>query len=544
MSTPGTPPLSADAPSRDGAAGDSTALPSGYRSARLPPTIGQLLHEFRDSYGLDASVWARGPGGWEIAFSTRHGEGEQLPEGAVRIDVPGEVESAVCVSGGEESRPHARFLAGVIARELAHEAESRFFGREIAERYEEITLLYSISEILGSVISLEQAARTILLEVARTLVVDRAALWLHNPETNHLELVGAVGAPGQKGPIHVGDAASITAAAFRDRRPINLESGDGAPPVNAPELQGRGSLLSVPVSYSPPEGDVRTIGVINVIGRAGGHHFSAGDQKLMMAIASQIGAAVENSRLVESSLRQERMVREMELAHDLQLKLLPNLEQFDGYAEVAARCVPAESVGGDFYHLFRLPGGRLGVMIGDVSSHGFGAALIMALTMSAVAIHASEGDSPSEVLRRTHETLIDELETTEMYLTLFYGVIDPGLGRLTYANAGHAQAFQVFARGGSIRLPATNPPLGIVDLDVYGEETTPWTAGEDLLVLFTDGLSDALEVGEIAGQRQVLDEVLKNRARPVGEILRALYDLQRPEGGQPPDDRTAVLVRL
>ncbi|HEX6070466.1 MAG TPA: GAF domain-containing protein, partial [Longimicrobiaceae bacterium] len=326
MSTPTNPPISSAAPSSAATAGDPTALPSRYRSSRLPPTIGQLLHEFRDSYGLDASVWSRGPTGWELAFTTGHPDADELPEEAVRIDVPGEIESAVCVSGGEESRPHARFLAGVIAREMAHEAESRFFGREIAERYEEITLLYSISEILGSVISLEQAARTILLEVARTLVVDRAALWLHNPETNLLELIGAVGAAGQTGPIHVGDASSITAAAFRDRRPINLESGDDAPPISAPELQTRGSLLSVPVSYSPPEGDVRTIGVINVIGRTGGHHFSAGDQKLMMAIASQIGAAVENSRLVESSLRQERMVREMELAHDLQLKLLPNLE--------------------------------------------------------------------------------------------------------------------------------------------------------------------------------------------------------------------------
>src|SRR5690606_40455129 len=158
-------------------------------------------------------------------------------------------------------------------------------------------------------------------------------------------------------------------------------------------------------------------GVINLIGRGEDHHFTAGDQKLMMAIASQVGAAVENSRLVAASLREERMVRELELAHDLQLKLLPPLDQFDGYAEVAARCVPAESVGGDFYHLFRLPGGRLGVMIGDVSSHGFGAALIMALTMSAVAIHASEGDPPAEVLRRVHRTLIDELETTERYLT-------------------------------------------------------------------------------------------------------------------------------
>src|SRR5690606_14707771 len=144
--------------------------------------------------------------------------------------------------------------------------------------------------------------------------------------------------------------------------PINLEPGDAAPDRSDPlAAASSGSLLSIPVSYSPPDGDVRTIGVINLIGRGEQHRFTAGDQKLMMAIASQIGAAVENSRLVAASVQQERMERELELAHDLQLKLLPPLDQFEGYAEVAARCAPAESVGGDFYHLFRLPGGRLGV---------------------------------------------------------------------------------------------------------------------------------------------------------------------------------------
>ena len=90
---------------------------------------------------------------------------------------------------------------------------------------------------------------------------------------------------------------------------------------------------------------------------------------------------------------QERLVRELELAHDLQLKLLPDvIEQFDGNHDVAARCAPAESVGGDFYQLFQLSGDRVGIMIGDVSSHGFSAALIMALTMSAAAIYAQEAD--------------------------------------------------------------------------------------------------------------------------------------------------------
>lgn len=522
-------------------AGGASSLP---QSARLPTSVARLLTDFHAVYGVDAAVWVRTDGGWRPATSTGPPAAGGLPEGAAPVPNGLEVEAAVVVKGGGDGPRHARFLAGVVSAALHHEEESRFFGREIGERYEEITLLYSISEILGSVISLEHAASTILKEVAGTLAVQRAALWLHDPEAGQLELVAAHGTPGLDGPILVDDPTSVTAAAFRERRPINLEPTEGA--EIAPEsasVRPRGSLLSIPVSYSPPDGDVRTIGVINLIGRGEQHRFTAGDQKLMMAIASQIGAAVENSRLVAASVQQERMERELELAHDLQLKLLPPLDQFEGYAEVAARCAPAESVGGDFYHLFRLPGGRLGVVIGDVSSHGFGAALIMALTMSAVAIHASEGDTPGEVLRRTHRTLIDELETTEMYLTLFYGVIDPGLRRLTFTNAGHAQAFRLLTSGESARLLATNPPLGITDLDVYGEESTEWNSGEDMLLLFTDGLSDALDLGEIRGQQRVLDEIRGCRTCPVGEILDRLYAL--PTGDNAPaDDRTAVLVRF
>jgi len=289
-----------------------------------------------------------------------------------------------------------------------------------------------------------------------------------------------------------------------------------------------------------PDGETRTVGVINLIGRSTQGGFSAGDMKLLSAIASQIGAAVENNRLIAESLRQERMVREMELAHDLQLKLLPPLEQFAGYAEVAARCAPAESVGGDFYHLFRLPGNRLGVLIGDVSSHGFGAALIMALTMSAVAIHASEGDPPAEVLARTHRAVIDELETTEMYLTLFYGVIDPAEGTITYANAGHSHAWRVPAAGAPERLQTTDPPFGIVDHDAYGEASARWEAERDLLFLFTDGLSDALKGGEAV----LVDEVAKQRAQPADQIIRRLFALAGRAGAAPADDRTAVLVRF
>lgn len=516
------------------------------RLVRLPRSVLHLLRAFEHAYGLHATVWLEiDDRGTSLASTLSDASGSPPPNA---IPVPrwgvSRARAWVLVHDGSDAAAHGRFLAEAVSTSLAHEEESRAFGDEIGERYEEITLLYTISEILGSIISLDEATATILEEVAETLAVQRASLWLYDPEHEHLELIAAHGTPGLTGPIDLHDPVSVTAMAFRERRPINLEQGDQAQRAQGiPEGYAHASLLSVPVSYSPPDGDVRTIGVINLIGRGDKHRFDAGKQKLMMAIASQIGAAVENSRLAAASAREERMAREMELAHDLQMKLLPRLDQFDGYAEVAARCLPAESVGGDFYHLFRLPGGRLGVMIGDVSSHGFGAALIMALTMSAVAIHASEGDSPAEVLRRTHRTLVSELETTEMYMTLFYGVIDPKQGRLTFTNAGHAHAFQLVGGDEPRRLEATNPPLGIIDLDTYGEETVPWDEGRDLLLLFTDGLSDALELGEARGPQRVVQEAVAHQSASVSEILERLYALA-PDAEDAADDRTAVLVRI
>jgi sigma-B regulation protein RsbU (phosphoserine phosphatase) len=140
---------------------------------------------------------------------------------------------------------------------------------------------------------------------------------------------------------------------------------------------------------------------------------------------------------------QQRLRYELELAHDLQLKLLPAPSVLQGDAEVAARCLPADSVGGDFYTFSRLGRGRVGIMLGDVASHGFSAALVMALVMSAAGIHAAASITPDEALSALLESLSTELATTEMHFSVFYGVLDPLTGRLSYANAGHPYAFRV-----------------------------------------------------------------------------------------------------
>jgi phosphoserine phosphatase RsbU/P len=520
-------------------------MPAAVSLSRpLPSSVQEVIANFRRLRELDVRLWVLADHAWQLADA---GDCDAVSPPADHAVVVGEGDYRVEVLSDDPAQAAAesRLLAAMLETVLGLYNEIWGMADELAQRFEEITLLYSISETLGSVISVKDAAGIILSEVIETISAGRAALWVYDPTRGMLDLAAEVGMQGQSGPIRIDDPTSVTAEVFRTQREVVMNPDDVFPRGELDRgTTQRGYFLSVPVSYTPPEGQPRTVGVINLTGRGSNKPYSAADVNLVSAIASQVGAAVENGRLVAESLRRERLVREMELAHDLQLKLLPSTEQFAGAAEVVARCIPADSVGGDFYHLFQLSGNRFGVMIGDVSTHGFGAALIMALTMSAVAIHASEGDPPAQVLRRVHQALIEELETTEMYLTLFYGVIDPEKGEIVYANAGHHHAFRIDDRGNVERLGATSVPFGMSDLDSYVEATAAWHPGRDLLFLFTDGLSDALEIGEVQGEQVVLDMVAAGRNRPLQEVLEDLFAASDPGSllGAG-DDRTAVLVR-
>ncbi len=522
------------------------------RDAALPDNVRATLEEFARALGLELHLW-RAVGSDTVQVYPDGGSGP--PRGrCVPLPSRSGGQLAIEVRGVEADRAEAlgALIGSQLARAYDHDSEVRFFTYELSERYEEINLLYSISETLGSVLNLRDATTAILSEVCDVLAALRGSLWVYEAERGELDLVAAVGREGREDPIPWDHPVSVTARVFRDGRSVIFgpEDDGGRPRRSEDALERRReprspeSVLSVPIRYTPPTGIPRSVGVINLMGRRGGERFTASDEKLLSAIASQVGAAVENNRLVQKTLEQERVARELELAHDLQMKLLPAVEGFEG-AEVGARMQPAESVGGDFYHLFRLPGGRIGVMIGDVSSHGFRAALVMALVMSAAAIYASEGASPASVLRHLDDALGDELESTEMYLTLFYGVLDSDEGALVYTNAGHPHAFVVRADGTPDRLAATDPPVGIAGADSYGQASVSWSRASDLLLLFTDGLSDLLGAAHREnGEAIVVREVAAQRSRPVREIVDHLFALTekvRPEILS--DDRTALVVR-
>ena len=529
------------------------------REVILSEAVVEVLDEFQNAFALKTNLWAPGPGeGFTLLYPLQgdesggpgsadgHGPSEPGADSFI-VSIPTregyEMLLEVCGRPSEGARAALGTVRVSIERLHDYAEEVRFFTYEVSERYEEINLLYSISETLGSLLPLEDASRLILTEVCEVMAANRGSLWVLDIGRQVLDLVASVGDEGRATPISTEDPSAVTAKVFREGRSLILSGDEVDSVARSPDAAPHAEpALSVPIRYTPPSGEPRTVGVLNLIGRRYGGRFAASDQKLLAAIASQVGAALENNRLVRESLERERVAKELELAHDLQMKLLPTGDGLDP-ERVAARVEPAESVGGDFYQFFRLPSERYGVMIGDVSSHGFPAALIMALSMSAATIYASEVRSPARVLREMGRALMAELESTEMYLTLFYGVVDPLKGELLYANAGHPHAFAIRERGCAERLPALDPPMGIAGEVEYEQRTVDWKASQDLLLLFTDGLSDDLvENSRLGGDQLVVDAVLKLRDRPLPEIVNALFELDRV-GAVTTDDRTAVVLR-
>ncbi len=521
---------------------DSTEPPGdGGREDGALPLKSDRLEEYLDTFHRLTGIRSRLVIESDSVEVTAHDSlgdvrGVEFTESTWLVMPSVRIRMATAPASGEEGRRLVALLRESASRLVASEMEARFFSGELADRYEEIDLLTSVGETLGSVIHLERAAGRLLARLADVLSADCAAVWVpEDGETLRRLAAGGTAASELTAEPAAGArewndrAMQMQMAQIRRRRGLAEDEGDR-------------TLLAVPLRHSALHGSTLPVGVLAARGRATRDTFSQADVNLASTVAAHLAAAIENDRLARESLVQERMLVEMELAHHLQMKLLPDLGDFDGVADVAGRCEPADSVGGDFYHLFRLPGNRLGVMLGDVSSHGYSAGLIMALTMSAASITVREREEPSEVLRGIHHELVRKLESTEMYMTLCYAVVDPEAGRIQYANAGHPHAYRVSATGAQ-RLEALNPPLGIAEFDAYSQKEVEWRQGHDMLLMFTDGISECLESDRMWSDEGLTRMAMEQSGASAQVVLDRVFELAEPPGGVAVDDRTALVVK-
>ena len=238
--------------------------------------------------------------------------------------------------------------------------------------------------------------------------------------------------------------------------------------------------------------------------------------------------------------------QELSIAARMQASILPTaFPGADAPLAIWGAATPARDVGGDFFDYFDLPDGRIAVVIADVSGKGVPAALFMVLSRTLTRAAAPDGGGPADCVAKVNRLLAAENPET-MFVTLFYGFIDPETGLMTYANAGHNAPYLVGADGAVRALePAGGPALGVIDDIDYGEATVEIGSAETL-VLFTDGVTEAMDPENSEYGEERLEAVLATcgEAAPDEVIRRIEADVAGFADGAPQaDDLTMMAIR-
>jgi serine phosphatase RsbU (regulator of sigma subunit)/anti-sigma regulatory factor (Ser/Thr protein kinase) len=242
------------------------------------------------------------------------------------------------------------------------------------------------------------------------------------------------------------------------------------------------------------QGDL--IGALYLGPRRSDQGYSSDDRRLLSTLATQAAPAIRVAQLVQEQAAElrarERIDEELRVATLIQQQFLPrDLPSLPDW-QVAAFYGPARAVGGDFYDFIELPGGRIGVVVGDVTDKGVPAALVMARTHTILRSEAPRLVTPAAVLQRANEILVAEMPE-RMFVTCLYLVLDPRTGSVSFANAGHNLPY-VRTASGVVELRATGMPLGLMAGMTYLEETAVIQPGEQVL-LSSDGVVEAHDPG-------------------------------------------------
>jgi phosphoserine phosphatase RsbU/P len=303
------------------------------------------------------------------------------------------------------------------------------------------------------------------------------------------------------------------------------------------------SVMCVPLNAA----DGKAFGVIQLDTQNRSKKFTPEDLKLLWGVANQAAVAFENARMHEETIHQEKLRRDLELAHQVQMSFLPRkLPEVPGY-EFFAHYEPALEVGGDYYGFIPLADGRLAVALGDVAGKGMPAALLMAKLSSDARFSVLSEPDLGRAVTKLNDLLYEFTSPMDRFVTLTAAVIDPERHVITLANAGHDSPMFYHQKESSLTdaVPSevAGLPLGIMEGYVFNSCQVTLAPG-DCLVLFSDGLTDMLNhQGERFGfpgiEAAVLDASGPATPRILGErLLQAV--MHHASGREAPDDLTLV----
>lgn len=413
-------------------------------------------------------------------------------------------------------------------------------NQRLKRAVEELSVLNDLARAIGGSLSTQEIIQTITRRSLRAVSAEQGVITLVVPETTGAmtTLVRTVLTSSEHENFHLHQ--SILGWMHLNKKPLLIND----PPTDE-RFKGVKwdatvrNLLCVPLMTKS-----ELKGVITVYNKKGDARFTEEDQRLLVIIAGQSAQVIENARLYEQEKSLLLMQEQLRLAHDIQMGLLPkNLPSLPGY-DIAARSIPAQMVGGDLFDFIKIDENRMAIALGDVTGKGMPASLLMANVQATLRGQTLLASSAKECIIRSNKLLLVST-SDEKFVTLFYGILNTTNHRLLYCNAGHDHPFLISETREQRRLGQGGVVLGILEEFPFTEEEVQLEPG-DTLVIYSDGISEAMNIErEMWGERK-LEELLRERqGEPAERIIDHVVAAVKTHAGACPqsDDLTIVVVK-
>jgi sigma-B regulation protein RsbU (phosphoserine phosphatase) len=413
----------------------------------------------------------------------------------------------------------------------------------------QMSLVLDVSRALAVTADLDTLMHKIAGAVTGLLSCDRASIFLHDRQTDELWTKVALGTDSV---IRLPAGAGIVGAAFRAAEAVHVPHPYDDPRFNRDVDRKTGfttcNLLAVPM-FDLTGHPVGVIQAINKSGEGCENGFTDGDVAMLQLLGDQAGVAMQRYHLQQAAVRSMALEREMQLARSVQQAMTPEPDAVPVLPglEAAGWTKPASINGGDCFDLWKLPDGRLGVLLADASGHGIGPALVVAQVRTLVrTLSETEGD-PFVLLQRINARLYDDLPNGR-FVTTFLAFVSAD-GRISFCSAGHGPVLIRPQAGEPLReIEATAPPLGVLpELPADECHASSHIDASGWLIVASDGFTEALSVEDqtLFGTERLIETLdaahLDHAADVITVMRKAVHDWQGSD--DPIDDQTVVAVR-
>lgn len=445
---------------------------------------------------------------------------------------------------------------------------STLFHLPTAEAFDkkstEVTLLHNLSRLVTQVFDFDELVDTV---TSMTLQVSEAnSSWL---EIIHQGDEPAATRSSSIKPTNGGLAEGNYHVQLAGKKNIDQEQIDELLPMGVNTLRDEVIAMRRPIVVDNVPGDARfakigkskmpigSLVVIPLVSHAGmvgilyatkemPHGFFKDDIDVISAFADQATVAIENSRLIQKSIERERLLREMTLAQEIQRKLLPQYLPKYSTMEIDAISTPAFEVGGDYYDVVELDGGKVGIVVGDVSGKGVSAAFYMSEVKGIFQSLSRLYPSPRQFMIKANEALSSSIDK-HSFVSLIYAVLDVTSGSLTLARAGHCPLLHLsgeqvtYLRPGGMGLGLSNGSA----FESSMEECSIQLRAGDICVFYTDGLTEARRGDDEFGYDRLLQAVVASKHKSASQLKDALLNTVRlhAEKEEYDDDLTVLVVK-